>query len=130
MPGFGSGRVSSWQAAAWIAELSSISLWFGLSDSDPNVSDPATAELIGASYSRMIAGFTAIGPYALLQPADIVFSGLPMDAVVAAVCVWDAKIGGNMRAAFVLSTPLNFPAGGDYTIPGGQFEIGLDVPVL
>lgn len=130
MPGFGSGRVSSWQAANWIAQLSSISLWFGLADADPNVSDPATAELIGASYTRALASFAAIGPYALLQPSDIRFSGLPIDAVVAAVTVWDAKIGGNMRAAFVLTSPINFPAGGDYTVPGGQFEIGLDVPVL
>lgn len=130
MAGLGHGRVSSFQASEWIDQLAVLPMWFGLSNSDPNVSDPATSELLGSSYTRQKAAFFRAGPYMLLQPADVPFHGLPIDAVVAAITVWDAKFGGNLRAAFVLNTPINFPAGGDYTVPGGQFEIGLDVPVI
>lgn len=128
---FGFGRFTDYQVAAWIAELDALdALYFGLNNDSPFITDPATTELIGSSYNRQRGDFTLIGSNALVQPDDITFHGLPLSSYIAAITVWDAKIAGNARAAFVLKDPVELANGGDYTIPGSTVMLGLDVTVI
>lgn len=127
----GFGRFSAWQVAQWIAELMELdALYLALNGSDPFVTDPATSELIGSSYNRQRGAFVTAGANAIVQPLDVIWGGLPLASVVAAVTVWDRKIGGQMRAGFVLKNPINLPDGGDVRIPGGTFLLGLDVVTI
>lgn len=127
----GYGRFSAYQVAQWIAELDALdALYFGLSNADPFVVDPATSELIGSSYNRQRGAFILVGSNALIQPDDVTFHGLPLSTFIAAITIWDRKIAGNLRAAFVLKRPVSIAGGGDYTIPGDTVMLGLDVATI
>lgn len=131
MAGF--GRISTWQAGVWVAQLMSpgiTGLWFGLASSDPFIGDPLAAELTGGTYARQEADFALTSATVMEQLSAVTFHGLAPGSVVAAVMLFDQPFGGNLISAYVLSSAVTLTSGGKYSFNAGDYVMGLDVATI
>ena len=124
------GRFSTYQASAWIDDLSDLTMHYGLAGSDPFIGDPLAAEVIGGSYGRQLANFALAGATALEETQPVLFTGLVPGVVIAAIMVFDARFAGNMISAYVLADAVTLADGGSWGFGAGDYVMGLDVAVI
>ena len=89
------------------------------------MSDPLTVEL---TTTRVLGIWVRSSTYALTETSALVFPGLLAGAHVAGVAGFDAAVNGHMLFSDLLDTPVDFPTGGTYTLPGSEYVIGIDIP--
>ena len=119
------GRFSTYKKAKWMDDLAGTDLWLGVCWANPLIaSDPLTTEV---PVTRQYALWVRSSPTLLTLNIAEVFRNLLPGAVVAAVAVWDAAIGGHLIGADLYQVPISYPTGGTHTIASGQFVLGIDV---
>ena len=122
------GSISSWRMAQWMDDLEEAEKWLTLVSDDPEgASDPLTVEIIGGSLTRHQATW-ARTPLLLTTTAAVIFSGIPVGAHVAGLAVFDADFNGNLLASDLFPEPVDYPSGGTWVLPSGEFAFGFNVP--
>lgn len=115
-----------------IAQLTDIPVWWGLFYDNPLVvTDPTTVEILGGTYERpehtVPGDWDAFGLTGLVNSIDVEFLNIPPGNSIHAVGLWDDDTGGKLLGADVLDDPVNFPDGGSWVLPAGDFYFGFDI---
>jgi hypothetical protein len=99
----------------------------GLVSTDPAlVSDPLTVEVLGDAYRRVLnVGFT-LSSLLLRNSIQWQWFGLAAGTRVSGFAIWDSAFNGRVKAYAPLDAPIDFPAGGNYSVPAGEVFIGID----
>ena len=122
------GSLSSWLLAQWVDDLEASDLWLTLVSDDPEgVSDPLTVEIIGSTLTRHQTTWSRT-PLLLTTSRSVVFSGIPVGAHVAGLAVFNADFNGDLLASDLFPEPVDYPAGGTWVLPIGEFAIGFSAP--
>lgn len=109
-------------------QLGDIPMWFAAFSANPlTAPDPLTVEVLGATIVRPQAAWAAFGLTGLVNSADVEFLALPAGSHLAAVGLFDAEVNGTLMAADTLDTPLDFPVGGAWVLPAGEYFLGFDL---
>jgi hypothetical protein len=58
----------------------------------------------------------------------VVFSGIPIGAHVAGLAVFNADFNGDLLASDLLPEPVDYPSGGTWVLPIGEFALGFNAP--
>ena len=125
----GLGRFAPSKVTAWMDDLEAEDIWLSLVSSDPlATASPYTAELVGGTVARLASSWTRTSFNLMTLDEPLSFVGLPAGAYLAGVAAFDAAVNGNLLFADLLDQPLGFPAGGSYTLPAGEYVVGIDVP--
>lgn len=120
------GRFSSYQSQLWMDEVEAKEKWLTVVSADPlAVSNPLTVELIT---TRILGVWVRSSTYAMTLTIPLVFPDLPSGAHVAGVAGFDAPVNGHLLFSDLLDTPVDFPEGGTYILPGSEYVIGIDIP--
>ena len=120
------GRFSDTLTTSWMDDVAARDKWLTLVFADPlAVSNPLTVEL---SDVRTQGTWVRTSNSLLTLSLPLIWSGLLAGAHVAGVAGFDAQVNGLLLFADLLDVPVDFPDGGAYTLPGGQFVLGIDVP--
>ena len=123
------GRFSSYLIEGWIDDLEARPKWLTIVAADPQATaNPYTAEVSGTALVRVSGTWARTGIGSLTLTSAISFPDLPYGAHVAGVAGFDAATGGNLLFADLLDEPKDYPSGGTYTLPGGQYVVGIDLP--
>ena len=123
------GRFSTYQITGWIDDMYAAAKWLSVVSADPHAtSSPLTTEIVGEGLTRQASSWTRTGAGLLTLDTAVVFAGLPAGAHVTGVAGFDAATNGNLLFADLLEQPVGFPFGGTYTLPAGEYVIGIDLP--
>lgn len=122
------GRVSPYLVTSWMDDLEARVHYLALMSADPyGVSDPLTVEVLGALYARKAPAYVRTAYNLLVLDTAVVWNNLAPGTQVAAVAGFNAAFNGNMLYADVLDVPINYPVGGTYVLPAGEYYVGIDV---
>ena len=124
------GRFAPWVIKGWIDWLEGQDKYLALFASDPLVGDPLAAEIVGGIYARQDSVWTRSTDYALTLTEGVLWRSLVPGTVVRAVGAFDAAFNGNLLFRTLLDAPVEYPTGGTYPLPAGEYVVGIDVPVL
>lgn len=114
--------------SSWMDTLEARSKWMALVYANPMTApDPLAVEVIGTVYARQSGIWVRTSPTLLTLNAALVWLNLVPGTVVAGVAGFDAEFNGNLLFADMLPTPKTYSAGGNYSLPSGQFVLGLDL---
>lgn len=120
------GRFSSYQSELWMDEVEAKPKWLTVVSADPlAVSNPLAVEL---ATTRVLGTWVRSSTYAMTLTSPLVFPGLPAGTHVAGVAGFDDTVNGHLLFSDLLDTPVDFPDGGTYTLPAGEYVIGIDIP--
>lgn len=120
------GRFSNFKTTTWMDTVVADDKWMTLVSADAlAVADPLTVEL---TTTRVQGTWFRTSNSLLTLTSPLVFPGLLAGAHVAGVAGFNAAVNGNLLFSSLLDTPVDFPAGGTYTLPAGQYVLGIDVP--
>lgn len=120
------GRFSTYKTTGWMNQVEADTKWLTLVSADPlAVSDPLTVEL---TTTRIQGTWFRTSASSLTLTSPLVFPGLLGGAHVAGVAGFDLAVNGNMLFAGLLSVAVDFPDGGTFTLPAGEYVLGIDVP--
>jgi hypothetical protein len=127
------GRFSLYVTAGWMdtmwARAQADDIWLALVSADPlAVSDPMTVEVVGEALAREQSDWEHTTPTMMTLLNSVLFTGLPPGAHVAGVAGFDAPFNGHLLFSDLLDSPVDFPSGGSYTLPAGEYVIGIDTP--
>jgi len=123
------GRFAPWVVKGWMDDVEAIDKYLALFADDPLAGDPLAAEIVGGIYARQLSSWTRSSDYALTLAAGVLWRSLVPGTVVRAVGAFDAAFNGNLLFRTLLVTPVEYPSGGTYPLPAGEYVVGLDVPV-
>ena len=122
------GSLSSWLLAQWVDDLEATDLWLTLVSDDPEgVSDPLTVEIIGGTLTRHQTTWSRT-PLLLTTAGSVVFSGIPVGAHVAGIACFNADFNGDLLASDLFPEPVDYPSGGTWVLPTGEFAMGFLPP--
>jgi hypothetical protein len=125
----GFGRFGVYLTSGWIDEVVAADKWLSLVAADPfTVGDPLTVEVVGGSLARQQGVWVRTSATLLTLDETVVFHGLPPGARVAGVAGFDDDVNGHLLFADLLDTPQDFPSGGTFVLPAGEYVLGIDVP--
>ena len=123
------GRFGPYLVKQWMDDVEAADKYLALFASDPLIGSPYAAEIVGGIYARELSEWTRTSDYSMTLAAGIVWRSLVPGTVVRAVGAFDAAFNGNLLFRTLLDTAIEYPAGGTYPLPGGEYVIGIDVPV-
>ena len=117
--------------SGWIDQLAAMPHWGALFSADPlGVGTPSSVEVPGGTYARQDTSglWTRSSVAVLTLNTACIFRGLPPGASVAAVGFFDSAFGstGFLHRA-LLPAAVNFPSGGTWVLPAGEYAAGLDL---
>lgn len=119
------GSLSTQWLTSKMDELEAAAKWLTLVSTNPAaLSDPLTAEIIGGTLTRHQSTWTR-SPLTLITASAVIFSGIPAGAHVAGVAVFNASFNGLMLASDVLAIPADYPSGGTWVLPAGEYTLGF-----
>lgn len=119
------GRFSTYRVTAWMDEVYAENKWMTLVNADPlAVSDPLTVEL---TTTRIEGAWVRTSATSITLTSPLVFPGLLPGAHVAGVAGFDAEVNGNLTFADLLDTAVDYPDGGTFTLPAGEYVVGIDI---
>ena len=122
------GSFSTPVLQSWMDDMESRTKWLALVSANPmTASDPLAVEIIGTVYARQLGIWVRTSPTLLTLDSAVVWTNLVPGTVVAGVAGFDAEFNGNLLFADLLIDPLNYPNGGAYALPSGQYVLGLDL---
>jgi hypothetical protein len=123
------GRFSTFVTGPWITSLRGLDHYLALVSADPyGVSDPLTVEVLGDLYSREEPVWARPSPGVLMLDETVYWRNLAPGTRVAGVAGFDAPFNGNLLYADLLDVPNDYPTGGNFVLPAGEFFLGVDVP--
>jgi hypothetical protein len=124
------GRFSTYQSTIWMNYMEASDKWLSIVSADPLVvADPQTSEVVGGTVARMEGSWTRTSATSMTLNSALTFRGLPAGAHVAGVAGFDAEFNGNLLFSDLLDEPVDFPNGGTYVVPAGEYVIGIDIPM-
>lgn len=119
------GRFSTHRVTTWMDEVYAQDKWMTLVSADPHaVSDPLTVEL---TTTRYLGTWDRTSATSITNSSALSFPGLPAGAHVAGMAAFDAEVNGNLIFADLLDTEEDYPDGGTYVLPTGEYVVGIDV---
>lgn len=123
------GRFAPYLVRQWMDQVAAKDKYLALFASDPLIGNPYAAEIVGGIYARELSVWTRTSDFAMTLTEGIVWRSLVPGTVVRAVGAFDASFNGNLLFRSLLPATIEYPAGGTYPLPAGEYVIGLDVPV-
>lgn len=122
------GSLSSWWLAQLVDDLDETEKWLTLVSDDPEGAvDPLTVEIIGGTLTRHESLWSRT-PLLLTIDSAVVFSGIPVGAHVAGIACFNADFNGDLLASDLFDTPVDYPSGGTWVLPAGEFAMGFLPP--
>jgi hypothetical protein len=123
------GRFSTFVISPWVDQLAGMVHWLALVNADPyGVSDPLTVEVLGDLYDRIAPTWERSAPNVLMLADTVYWRNLTPGTRVAGVAGFDAPFNGHMLYADLLDAPIDYPTGGNFILPQGEYFLGVDVP--
>ena len=120
------GRFSAYKVTTWMDTVVSDPKWMTLVSADPlGVSDPLTVEL---TTTRIQGAWSRTSNNSLTLTSALTWTGLLSGAHIAGVAGFDGQVNGNLLFSDLLQAPIDLPEGGSFTLPAGQYVLGIDVP--
>lgn len=119
------GRFSTYRVTAWINEVYAEAKWMTCVSADPlAVADPLTVEL---TTTRQQGTWVRTSASSITLTSALLFPGLPAGAHVAGVAAFDVAVNGNLLFSDLLVVEVDFPNGGTFTLPAGEYVVGIDI---
>jgi hypothetical protein len=113
---------------AWMDDIEAVAKWMTLFSADPDgLAIPTTVEISGDVFARQESLWTRTGPATLTLAEVVRFRNLPPGTVIAAVGAFDGPLSGTIVFSDpVAPEPLEYPSGGTFTIPAGEYELRIE----
>lgn len=123
------GRFAPYLVRGWMDEVEAKDKYLALFATDPLIGNPYAAEIVGGIYSRQLSLWTRTSDFAMTLSEGVLWRSLVPGTVVRAVGAFDAAFNGNLLFRSLFNEAVEYPAGGTYPLPAGEYVIGIDVPV-
>lgn len=123
------GRFGVEIVRGWMDGIEAKTKYLTLVSADPGGStDPLTVEIVGGTLARQTSIWLRTGPTALTLEVPVLFPGIPPGGHVAGVAGFDAAFNGTMLFYDLFDVAIDYPSGGTFLLPGGEYVLGVDIP--